>query len=146
MGGGVEGGEAQCRSDLPWNPAQGQWTDASDAAEFWGCPGLSNRVPFALAGEVGAPSYNAPEALAEEFEFLHVDCEINPFGGVFNERKPFFNEVLSFHKPSRTLFVTDLFWNYGTDCGLEAGSQVWKFLVSGGSAHAAGAWPRRPTD
>ena len=115
----------------------GAWKAAKPAAEFWGCPGLSNRVPFELAGEIGAPSYNAPDALAEEFEFLHVDCEINPFGGVFNERKPFFNEVLSFHKPSRTLFVTDLFWNYGTD-GLEAGSRCWKFLVGGGDARCRG--------
>jgi hypothetical protein len=38
---------------------------------------------------------------------LHVDVEVNPATG-----KPFFNEVIYFHTPSKTLMVTDLWWNY----------------------------------
>jgi hypothetical protein len=38
---------------------------------------------------------------------LHIDIEINPFTG-----KPFFNEVIYYHSPSKTLILTDLFWNY----------------------------------
>jgi hypothetical protein len=41
---------------------------------------------------------------------LHVDVEVNPFTG-----KPFFNEVVYFHKPSQTLIATDLYWNYPRD-------------------------------
>ena len=33
--------------------------------------------------------------------------EVNPFTG-----KPFFNEVIFYHTPSKTLMTTDLFWNY----------------------------------
>lgn len=38
---------------------------------------------------------------------IHVDMEQNPFTG-----KPFFNEVIFYHQPSKSLIVTDLFWNY----------------------------------
>ena len=41
---------------------------------------------------------------------LHIDIEKNPFTG-----KPFFNEVVYFHKPSKCLIMTDLFWNYPGD-------------------------------
>ena len=43
----------------------------------------------------------------EEIQAKHVDCEINPFTG-----RPFFNEVVFFHKPSKSLLVTDIYWNY----------------------------------
>jgi len=42
-----------------------------------------------------------------ELVSLHIDCEVNPFTG-----KPFFNEVIFYHVPSKSLLVTDLYWNY----------------------------------
>lgn len=51
----------------------------------------------------------------------HLGHEVNPFTG-----KPFFNEVLFCHAPSRTLLTTDFFWNYPTD-GTAAGTRAWKF-------------------
>ena len=38
--------------------------------------------------------------------------ELNPFTG-----KPFFNEVIYYHKPSKTLLTTDLYWNYPSNDG-----------------------------
>ena len=43
----------------------------------------------------------------EEIQPLHIDMEVNPATG-----KPFFNEVVFYHKPSQTLITTDLYWNY----------------------------------
>ena len=43
----------------------------------------------------------------EEIQAKHVGCEINPFTG-----RPFFNEVVFFHQPSKSLVVTDIYWNY----------------------------------
>ena len=42
--------------------------------------------------------------------------------------KPFFNETVFVHKPSRVLFVTDVFWNYpdGKEA-LPLGTKAWKF-------------------
>ena len=39
--------------------------------------------------------------------FKQVNCEKNPF-----TNKPFFNEVIFYHKPSKSLITTDLYWNY----------------------------------
>ena len=46
----------------------------------------------------------------EVLQAIHIDMERNPFTG-----KPFFNEVIFYHKPSKSLIVTDLFWNYPAD-------------------------------
>ena len=58
-----------------------------------------------------------------EFAATWFDCEANPFTG-----KPFFNETVFVHKPSRVLFVTDVFWNYpdGKET-LPLGTKAWKF-------------------
>jgi hypothetical protein len=73
---------------------------------------------------------------------LHINVEKNPFTG-----RPFFNEVVFFHQPSKTLLTTDFFWNYpangvpnaefGRDDtwelaptltdGVPIGSRAWKF-------------------
>ena len=39
--------------------------------------------------------------------------EVNPATG-----KPFFNEVVFYHKPSQTLITTDLYWNYPQKDGI----------------------------
>jgi hypothetical protein len=38
---------------------------------------------------------------------LHINTEVNPFTG-----RPFFNEIVFYHTKSKTLIVTDLYWNY----------------------------------
>mmetsp|Transcript_14273 Transcript_14273/g.41877 ORF Transcript_14273/g.41877 Transcript_14273/m.41877 type:complete len:113 (-) Transcript_14273:194-532(-) len=48
----------------------------------------------------------------DEIQSLHVDCEVNPFTG-----KAFFNEVVFYHTPSKTLLTTDTYWNYPNSDG-----------------------------
>ena len=40
---------------------------------------------------------------------------------------PFFNEVVFMHKPSKTLFATDIYWNYPGEEDLPFGTRAWKF-------------------
>ena len=47
---------------------------------------------------------------------MHVDTEINPF-----TRQSFFNEVIFYHKPSKTLLTTDIYWNYPQNDGVTNG-------------------------
>ena len=53
--------------------------------------------------------------------------QVNPFTG-----KPFFNEVIFYHKPSKTLMTTDLFWNYPQTDGVpnshlpDVGTKEWE--------------------
>jgi hypothetical protein len=39
--------------------------------------------------------------------------------------KPFFNEVIFVHKPSKTLLCTDVYWNYPADVPIK--TKLWKF-------------------
>ena len=46
--------------------------------------------------------------------------------------RPFFSEVVFSHRPSRTLFVTDLWWNYPTTTistgdAVPTSTRLWKF-------------------
>lgn len=104
-----------------------QWAREYPDANMWGCPGLAERMPeISFAGEI--PERIRPSSwkktdqedcvLAnevqlencwdlEEIQPLHIDVEVNPATG-----KPFFNEVIFYHKPSQTLITTDLYWNY----------------------------------
>lgn len=97
-----------------------QWSQAYPDAFMWGCPGLAERMPeIQWAGEI--PSHiTRPDGMSLEncwdFETispLHLDMEVNPFTG-----KPFFNEVIFYHAPSKTLMTTDLYWNYPTPDGV----------------------------
>ncbi len=70
------------------------------------CPGLPSRMPnvrwaMELTNDVTPPLWPT------EIEYIHFDCEVNPFTG-----RPFFNEVVFFHRPSKTVFMADVFWNY----------------------------------
>ncbi|GKZ00318.1 hypothetical protein MPSEU_000984700 [Mayamaea pseudoterrestris] len=134
----------------------GQWKQAYPNAELWGCPGLAAReTNAAWSGEIPdgyrppkfdgsaqeSSALNAKLWRADQIESLHVDAEINPF-----TRKPFFNECIFYHKPSKSLITTDYFWNYpesvvpnsqfGQDDSWELapvvdkipiGSKLWKF-------------------
>lgn len=99
-----------------------EWARSYPEAYFWGCPGLSERMPempwtgevpdgYRPAGWKGAaqesPLLPASAWDRNLIQALHVNVEVNPATG-----KPFFNEVIYFHTVSKTLIVTDLFWNY----------------------------------
>lgn len=125
-----------------------QWYQAFPEAFMWGCPGLSERMPeVKWAGEISTKGEQLPnDDMRNCWDFnlirpLHLDMEVNPFTG-----KPFFNEVIFYHVPSKTLMTTDLYWNYPTSDGIPnshlggsewelapamdsipLGSQLWKF-------------------
>ncbi|KAL3779179.1 hypothetical protein ACHAW5_009376 [Stephanodiscus triporus] len=118
-----------------------QWAEHYPNARVWGCPGLSDRAPgVGWTGEVprGArPGGYRPAATKtttttstmtrpvdgmwdwNELMPMHVDAEINPFTG-----KSFFNEVIFYHVPSRTLLTTDLYWNYPRGDGVTNGQVI----------------------
>lgn len=108
------------------------WHQAYPDARCWACPGLAERLPdIQFAGEIPEHyrpvSWTAGERSASDVAFdaspqtwdtsvieaLHLDIEANPFTG-----KPFFNEVIYYHVPSKTLMMTDLFWNYPSADGV----------------------------
>jgi len=98
-----------------------QWHKAYPEASMWGCPGLAERMPdIRWAGEIPAHTLRpiAGVTLDSCWDFetitpLHLDMEVNPFTG-----KPFFNEVIFYHQPSKTLMTTDVYWNYPQDSGV----------------------------
>ncbi|KAK3240467.1 hypothetical protein CYMTET_49687 [Cymbomonas tetramitiformis] len=85
-----------------------QWIDAFPEAAAYACPGLAAMKPdISFTNTVGEGEAETDAAWLGEFEVAFFNCERNPFTG-----KSFFNEVVFFHKPTRTVFVTDVFWNY----------------------------------
>uniref|UniRef100_A0A7S2LGU6 MEKHLA domain-containing protein n=1 Tax=Skeletonema marinoi TaxID=267567 RepID=A0A7S2LGU6_9STRA len=109
-----------------------QWAEQYPNAKIWGCPGLMEReTNVRWTGEVpfGArpPGFHGGNQSIsddkhqdiwdwEEFQPLHIDTEVNPFTG-----KSFFNEVIYYHTASKTLLMTDLFWNYPSSDGTTNG-------------------------
>jgi hypothetical protein len=112
-----------------------EWHQAYPDAFMWGCPGLMERMPeIKWEGEVTASQLNGDTEAPENcWDFntitpLHVDMEVNPFTG-----KPFFNEVIYFHRPSKTLMTTDFYWNYPTPDGVpnsHRGGTEWELAPS----------------
>jgi hypothetical protein len=124
------------------------WHKAYPNAHMWGCPGLAERMPeIKWAGEVPANELRPDnQGLKNCWDFdtirpCHVHMEVNPFTGT-----PFFNEVIFYHVPSRSLVTTDFYWNYPTSDGIPnsnigekewelapaveeipVGSKLWKF-------------------
>jgi Domain of unknown function (DUF4336) len=137
------------------------WYQNFDTASMWGCPGLAERMPeIRWKGEI--PSGYRPTGWAHNrdtieslpsrpldgmwdeslIQSLHINVEKNPFTG-----RPFFNEVIFYHVPTKTLLTTDLFWNYPSngvansefgrddswelapslDDGVPLSSRLWKF-------------------
>ena len=100
-----------------------QWKAAYPDATLWGCPGMKRKYPEISWDEElvdGEGNFGGARA---EFAATWFDCEANPFTG-----KPFFNETAFVHKPSRVLFVTDVFWNYPDgEEALPFGTKAWKF-------------------
>ena len=104
-----------------------QWAESYPSACIWGCPGLSSREPDCRwTGEIpyGArpPGFSSSRKEVDgidrkmwDFKIvqpLHIDTEVNPFTG-----RPFFNEVVFFHEPSKSLLFTDFYWNYPGPAG-----------------------------
>lgn len=85
-----------------------QWHAKYPDAKMYACPGLPDRMP-----EIKWDCELGVEPIPSEWEgsvdVVHFDCEINPF-----TRKPFFNEVNLFHCKSKSVVMTDTFWNYPT--------------------------------
>lgn len=109
-----------------------QWKEAYPDATLWGCPDMKQKYPEIPWDEElvdGEGNFGGARA---EFAATWFNCETNPFTG-----KPFFNETVFVHKPTRVLFVTDLFWNYPdgaeavdvdeTHVELPLGTKAWKF-------------------
>lgn len=98
-----------------------QWYQTYPDAEMWGCPGLSERMPqVKWTGDIPEgcrpPGYQGGSSTEQNAKVpwdtsliqpLHINVELNPFTG-----KSFFNEVVYYHRDSKTLIATDLYWNY----------------------------------
>ena len=124
-----------------------QWALQYPNANIWGCPGLAEREPDTpWTGEVpfGARprgfhddhgGSGAPEGMWdwEELQPLHMDIEVNPFTG-----RAFFNEVLFYHAPSKTLMTTDFYWNYPRGDGVTNGQLVDELAAKGMRATSEG--------
>ncbi|CAJ1960921.1 unnamed protein product [Cylindrotheca closterium] len=112
-----------------------KWHSEYPDAYMWACPGLMERlpdikwageIPSGIRGEDGVFLENCWDL--EELQALHLDVEANPFTG-----KPFFNEVIFYHKPSKALIVTDVFWNYPNSDGVpnsHLGGEEWELAPS----------------
>ena len=122
-----------------------QWAEQYPNANIWGCPGLMERetnvrwtgeVPFGArppAFHNGGNNQSSDDEKKhqdmwdwDELQPLHIDTEVNPFTG-----KSFFNEVIYYHTASKTLLMTDLWWNYPKSDGTTNG-QIWDTLPSVG--------------
>lgn len=86
-----------------------QWSSTFPGAKVIGCPGLKEKEPnLPIQLQFGdAIDEMRLSMLNKEVDHIWFDCELNPFTG-----KPFFNEVVFYHKASKALLITDLFWNY----------------------------------
>lgn len=98
-----------------------KWNDQYPEAYMWGCPGLSSKLPsIKWEGEIpyGLARPTKSDNVENCWDFttivpLHLNCETNPFTG-----KPFFNEVIFYHKASKSLITTDVYWNYPQNDGI----------------------------
>jgi hypothetical protein len=140
-------------------------------ADMWACPGLSERMPeIPWKGEIphgyrpitwnyhhpnenetsssssSSTTFDPPKGIWDTsiLQPIHINIEHNPF-----TQRPFFNEVIYYHTPTKTLLCTDLFWNYPSSNGIPngqygqnhtwelaptvpkipLGSQIWKFSM-----------------
>lgn len=83
-----------------------QWLRQYPEAESYCSPFLKKRFPnIPWKHEIKQP----PDAWNDEFEMIWIDSETVPLLG---KGEPFFSELVFCHKPSKILFVTDLWWNY----------------------------------
>lgn len=97
-------------------------------ARSFACPGLRESKPEVgwqrsleeLTGG-GLTSAEPPAEWGGAIELCWIRDKVPlPFGA------PFFNEVVFCHTPSRTLIVTDLWWNYPATPDVPLSSRLWK--------------------
>jgi hypothetical protein len=111
-----------------------EWAEYYPHAKVWGCPGLCEKMPnvrwtgelmegtrpprFHHGDEGNAPLVGYIDGMWnwDEVQPMHINTEKNPFTG-----RPFFNEVVFYHAVSKTLIVTDLYWNYPRGDGVTNG-------------------------
>ena len=83
-----------------------QWEEVYPLAKKHACPGLTARLPnIPWADELGINKN--PEEFLDSIDTVFFDCEVNPF-----TNKAFFNEIVLFHIKSKSIIMTDTFWNY----------------------------------
>lgn len=82
-----------------------QWIDAYPDAMGYAAPQLKDRFP-----QISWQKEVLTDLPTDEFHMAWIDAERAPFKILGD--KPFFSEVVFCHKPSKVLFVTDLWWNY----------------------------------
>lgn len=107
-----------------------QWGEAFPNAYMWACPGMMEKEPqVRWTGEIpfGARPFEFPNTNKgvldaewddrlwdpKEIQPCHFDTEVNPF-----TNKAFFNEVVFYHTPSKTMLTTDIYWNYPAKDGI----------------------------
>jgi hypothetical protein len=116
-----------------WAP---EWARELPDACSWACPGLRESKPHIgwkrsleelLDAPNGLTSKVPPTQWEGEIELCWMRDQVPLLG------KPFFNEVVFCHRPSSTLIVTDLWWNYPRETDLPAGvpppstaTKLWK--------------------
>lgn len=88
-----------------------QWLEAYPEAQSYCPPYLKQRFPD--IGWKHEISTVLPDEWQNEFDMLWIDAESVPLLG----GQPFFSELVFCHKPSKVLFVTDLWWNYPRENG-----------------------------
>lgn len=105
----------------------GEWIRAFPNATSYACPGLRERKPevgwersLEELCDRGLSSSSPPAEWGGEIELCWLK-DVIPLTS-----RPFFNEVVFCHKPSRTLIVTDLWWNYPSDPSVPFSSRLWK--------------------
>ena len=81
-----------------------QWKEKYNHANFYTCPDL-HKYDESYAGWTEELTIEKDIVRDGSLEFVHFDCEINPFTG-----KPFFNELVFYHVKSKSLFMADVFW------------------------------------
>ena len=83
-----------------------QWSKKYPDAFMYACPGLPPRMPEVnFDFEFGKTDVDG--TFLESVEFVWMNCETNPATG-----RPFFNEIVFYHKQSKTLMASDSLWNY----------------------------------
>jgi len=109
------------------------WILAYPSAKAYACPGLRDKKPEVGWGESLDALLDAPNGLTAaappaEWEGVIDLCWVRDKVPL-TPGIPFFNEVVFLHRPSRTLIVTDLWWNYPAGENVPTSSRVWKWAM-----------------
>ena len=131
-----------------------QWGEYYKDANIWGCPGIMEKEPLVRwTGEIPAgcrpPGYEFNEESTKgkdnmwdwnELQPIHIDCERLPI-----LRTPFFSEVVFYHVPSKSLLVTDSYWNYPRLDGITNANYADKAALCGDNEEKDfGVWELAP--